>query len=97
MTADLRSPLIDCPCPLVAALSRLSLVRRALESLSLILTQALPQSLTLVLIVDETVSISHVEPSFCSSHLPFGDDRAAGVRPSAPLLPMQQSWYQAWC
>lgn len=97
MTADLRSPLIDCPCPLVAALSRLSLVRRALESLSLILTHALPQSLTLVLIVDETVSISHVEPSFCSSRLPFGDDRAAGVRPSAPLLPMQQSWYQAWC
>lgn len=74
-------------------------MRRALESLSLVLMHARPQSPTLVVLVGETVSISHVEPSFHSSCLPFGDDRAAGARPCAPLLPMQQSsspWCQAW-
>lgn len=54
-------------------------MRRALESLSLVLMHARPQSPTLVVLVDETVSISHVEPSFRSSCLPFGDDRAAGA------------------
>lgn len=38
--------------------------------------------------VDGTISVSHREPSYCSS-LPFDDDGATGERLPGPLLPMQ--------
>lgn len=39
--------------------------------------------------VDGTMSISHTDPSYCSSSLPLDDDRVTGVRLPGPLLPVQ--------